>query len=809
MAIHIEAQPIREALRALGEQAGLQILFRSEGVAFQSLIARRVAGEFSAKDALEQLLGHTGLQYEFVNEHTVRVTATPVSGAAPTGEPISGESVRLAQSEPADLEEVVVRGVQFRFSEPSSATKLLMDPRDIPQSVTLVTEDVMDFASIKRFDDIYRVDASSGSTYRQDGFPTAYFRGFYNQGVNTIRIDGFRFIGNVDLDLVGFERFEVVKGPASALFGQNTIGGTLNAVTKQPMRAGAGSLRVEGGSHDLKRAELDLTGPIDAAGRWQYRLIGAYEDTSSYLDYAGRKSTVVVPSLAFDLSEQTRFLLSAYYNKQSVVSDWGVGLQAVDPDAGAYRLLPVSRSHFYGQPWNHTDLEASIVTLKMDHRFNDDWSVRIAGQRNGLKKDRLNCSTQGNPDASGRLAQGCFTYLSEEDSPLYAGEINVIGNFELLGRRHTLLVGADYAHQDLDRFQGFDYIDDEGHGLAWGSTLGYNVSNPLRVPKVGREDLALYRQRVNELSYSGITAQLLLHATDRLSLLLASRYNRDKSSRFDQRRAPSIDDVVNAPYISNRGAVFAASKTVWQAGVTYAVRPETNLYANWGQTYEPVFGLQFDPAAPDTGKHLAPEQGEQVEIGMKTSVLDRLSLTVAAFDMKRRDISQGDTAHPGFSAPVGTQRSRGFELGASGELLPGWELFFSATLLDSKFIAGEFEGVHAANAPKRAFSVFTSYQIPDGPLRGFGAGLGYVFKDGLVTYGVVDGFGSPVRFDFGTVRELDLRLFYRTGRWEAFVSGRNLFNGLSYAPSFFNEFRSGISVNPARSVTAGITYKLF
>ena len=809
---NLPPQALSESLRAVGSRTGTNVIFEPGIV--EGLKAPGLSAELTADEAIRMLLAGTRLGFQRTSPDTIVVTR---EGIAANG--ADAGAVRLAQSaqpagstgDPATddgLQEVVVRGIEFRDKEPSTATKLVMDVKDIPQSLVTITSDVMDFASIRRFDDIYRVDASSGSTFRQDGFPTAYFRGFTNQGANAIRIDGFRFIGNIDLDLVGFDRFEVVKGPSSALFGQNTIGGTLNAVTKKPQGTAAGSLRVEGGSDDFRRGELDFTGPIDAEGRWKYRLVGAYEDSGSYLDYAGRKSTVIVPSLSFDPTDRTHLMLTAYYNKQDGVSDWGTGLQAVDPAAGEYRLLPLPRSHFFGEPWNHTDQKAAIITFQMQHEINDDWQVRFSAQHNESRKNRLNCSVQGNPDVDGRIYPGCFTYLSEEDSPLHSGEVDLIGNIHAFGRTHTLLLGVDYARQELDRLQAFDYVDDAGHGLAWGSSIGYDVLNPVGIPRVGREDFPGYRERHNPVRYSGITAQLLLHPLERLSVLLAGRYNKDKSS-FDQRSADTLDGLADTPF-QPTGFEFDLGRTVGQAGITYALTAATNVYVNWGQTYEPGFGRGFDPADPTgPGIPLPPEEGEQFEVGFKTSVLEnRLSLTFAAFDMDRSGIIQSDREHPDYDVPLGTQRSRGLEFGAAGELAPGWQVYASASVMDAKFVEGEFVGEHAANAPKRALSVFTSYQVQGGPAQGLGVGLGYVHKDGLYTYGQVFGH-DPIRFDFGDIDELDLRVFYNTPRWEAFVSARNLLADKYYAPSFFNEFRWGISVNPGRVVSAGVTYKLF
>lgn len=809
----IAAQPLDTALLEFSRQAGVQVLATENAVSGKK--TQGIRGKYPVGQALRELLKGSGLRYRQTSDRAVTIDTADgsVASSADAALTLAAQDAAATSATPedSDIEEVVVRGIEFRYAEPSSATKLAMDPKDIPQSLTLVTRDMMDFASIKRFDDIYRVDASSGSTYRRDGFPTAYYRGFWNQGLNAIRIDGFRFIGNIDLDLVGFERFEVVKGPSSILYGQNTLGGTLNAITKQPRKVGAGSLSFEGGSYGHKRGELDFTGPLSADGRWAYRMVGAYEDADSFQDFAGHRSKTVVPSLSFELSDRTRLLLSGYYNKQAVVSDFGPGLQEVDAASGQFRILPVSRSHFFGEPWNDSDLEAYIVNLRGEHQLNDRWTLRVALQGNGMDRSRLNCSAQGNTTPDGMLPGGCWTYLREEDTSVYSGEMNLVGDFDAFGQSHTLFLGADYARHDVDRIDSFDYLDDANHGILFGTSIGFNVLHPVHgTTRPAREGLFFYGQDKSSAAYSGLSAQLLLRANDRLSLLLGGRYNNDRIRSFKSRSAVGYEEFAALPLTNNPAAFFDSTNFVGQAGATFALTRNTNLYLNWGQTYEPKFGREFDPGNPDEGRQLSPEKGDQVEVGLKASMLDeRIGLTLAAFTMERSGISQGDREHPGFSIPLGTQRSRGVEFGMSGQVLPGWEIYASAALLDAEFIEGALEGSHAVNAPKRALSVFTSYQFVSGAARGFGAGLGYVYKGGLNTSGLVFGLDDPIPFDFGSINELDLRVFYNASKWEAFVAARNLLDDLSYTATFNNEFRWGINVNPGRTIIAGFKYKLF
>ncbi len=128
------------------------------------------------------------------------------------------------------FEEVVVRAIEFREDEVSSATRCRCRRSDTPQSVKVITQDLIDFAGIQRFQDFYKIDASSGPSHSGDQYPSrnSYYRGFQ---LGAMTVDGFRVPPLVQLDLAPFERFEVIKGPTSTIYGQNSVGGTLTAVS--------------------------------------------------------------------------------------------------------------------------------------------------------------------------------------------------------------------------------------------------------------------------------------------------------------------------------------------------------------------------------------------------------------------------------------------------------------------------------------------------------------------------------------------------------------------------------------------------
>ena len=726
------------------------------------------------------------------------------------------------------LEEIIVRGkVTLRHREAFSATKMNMDLKDIAQSVTVVTRDLIDVSGIQKFQDLYRVDASVGTSHRLDDFPTNFFRGFYIQGNNAVRVDGFRFPGNVELDLATFERFELVKGPTSALFGQNSLGGTINAVTKQPTSERVGEIGLEVGSFDSYRADIDLGGALSSDGRWQYRLIGVYRDSDTYIDFASDKAWVVAPSIAFDLSDQTRIVAALNIQDHDDNQHWGTGLQLFAP--GEYRALPTSRGHNFGQAWNQRNVDVVLGTIKLDHEFDNGWELRVNVQSSSVDKVTDQCSGDGHPDATGVLQQGCWTYFADGFDDLYGGEVNLIGDVSIGGREHTLFFGVDYSIADEENRFGWDYIDDNGDGIAAGRPAGFRLTpEPSAVHSTfDRENLYYVYDHIFETQYAGVTLQALLNPTDRLQVLLSGRFTFDEAIVRSGRGigfgpgSLTLAELDNAPYNRQPAREISTEEFIPQIGVTYAVTDNVNVYLNWGETYNPDTSFQqvLDPNNPNAGLPLPPEEGEQIEIGLKADILDdQASITAAIFDMDRTGISEPDRNNPGFRIPSGSQNVKGVEFSLSGDVTEAFNIYWSVAYLDAEFTgASDFggggtapAGARPVNTPRFASSFFANYAILGGTLEGLGLGLGWVYKDMYNGWGRISGGGGDaangIHFDQGDVNEVDFRIHYDTDNWKYYLSVFDVFDDLYYSAARQN-WRWGVAVNPGRRFQAGVKYR--
>jgi TonB-dependent siderophore receptor len=712
--------------------------------------------------------------------------------------------------EASDDQDIVVEGrLRFRESETDSALKLTLPVKEVPQSVTVVTEDVIEFAAIRKFDDIYKIDASAGTSNRLDEFPTGFYRGFATQGQNALRIDGFRFVGNIDLDLNAFERFEVVKGPTSALYGQNTIGGALNAVLKKPTSEAGGEIEVGYGSFNTFRASLDYGGALNESGTVRARLIAAFSDGDSHIDVIKDRNILLAPSLAFDLGEKTAINLNFIYQHSKGKVAFGTGLQVLADGSLSIPIDPatgqeIPRSFFSGADYTTNVGEAKILFASLTHKFDDQWRVRILGQYSTLDRTPNSFGQFSYVDQDG-FTDGCCAYLRDDKQDLYGAEINLIGDFEAFGNDNTLFIGADYSKQKGRRFNRSAYVTDTGVFTDDSGDLpGFNIfTTPRDIARPTRSDFYFYSEGVEAFRYAGITGQMLLQPIKGLKFLLAGRYSFDRIESNDRSASGFGTAEGELPTVPFDQQIVEKSKFVPQIGVTYGVSKDVNIYANWGKTFE-LQTARFSEA--NGGGILPPEEGEQYEAGVKAELLNRkLNLSAAIFQITRSNISAPDPDDNDFSIAIGNQRSKGIEFSANGSITPAWNIFFSAAIIDAEFRSGELAGFRPVNTAKFATSIFSSYEILDGPMKGLGFGAGYVFKNNADSgsSGPDDDF---VSFNFGKVNELSLNLFYNTDDWSINANLSNITNDKFYSPAF-NGFSSGINVNPGRNFSISVARK--
>ncbi|NET09690.1 MAG: TonB-dependent receptor [Symploca sp. SIO2B6] len=689
-----------------------------------------------------------------VNEQTVRLTITGTD--APPSADITDESqnlvVNIAVGDPAtaavenDTIQVVVTGEEdSRYVEPNTSTATRTDTplRDIPQSIQVIPREVIEDQQAIRLTDVVR-NASGVVGRTNDSRGQAFIsRGF---SAATLR-DGFRinfggFSGNTGFaELSNLETVEVLKGPASILFGALEPGGVINLVSKQPSNESFYDLGFRAGNRELIEPNIDLSGPLTDDGRLTYRLNALYRNEESFRDFdTDIERFFVAPTLRWQISDRTDLTLSLEYSDDERPAD--TGLVAVGDEVAD---IPFDR--VLGEPGDFAENETLRVGYDFEHRFSDRWRVRNAFRFTRLDTFQFNAFSGFAPfdETTGLLARNFA--VNDQPSDTFELQTNVVGKFNTGSVGHTLLMGVDlYRREEVDTFL-----------TDFSAPTFINIFDPVYglVPRPDPDTLPVAASSSAQSDALGIYIQDQITLLDNLKLLAGVRYETIEQETTNN---PSFF-VPTASEVTQNDDAFSP-----RFGIVYQPIDPVSLYASYTRSFRPSFSTDV------SGQPLEPERGEQVEVGVRAELLDgRLTTGLAFFNITKENVATIDPDNPVFSVAAGKQRSRGIELDVTGEILPGWNIIsnYAFTDADTTEDNSGLEGNRIAGVPEHNFNVWTTYDIQKGPLEGLGFGLGANV--------VSDRFGDNANsFEVGSYVLTNAAIFYERDNWRAAVNIRNL-----------------------------------
>ncbi|MEH2180219.1 TonB-dependent siderophore receptor [Nostoc sp.] len=650
--------------------------------------------------------------------------------------------------------ELVVTGEQdgYRVRDSSTATKTDTPLRDIPQSIQVVPQQVLRDQNVTRLGDAIRNipganQSGSAITDRDQSF---FSRGFQLSDFNGSYLrDGLRDIfGGQILDFSNIERVEALRGPASVLYGRGTPGGVVNIVTKQPLRDPFYAIDATIGSFDFYRGAIDLSGPLNDSKTVLYRLNVAYQDRNTFVDRFEESQFFIAPVVSLAIGNRTRLTLEGDYldSQGSFVS----GLPAVGT------VLPNPNGRI---PRNRNTSEAELnrtlgrVGYRLEHQFSDNWSLQSAFRASFFEyHGDPTITPSGNLNSDNRTVDR-ERYDSVFSSQAYDLTAYVTGRFSTGAVAHQLLFGVDLSRRDDNRGQDF---------AATASPI--DVFNPVYGQPTG--------SRILVADSSGLTDALGIYIQDQVTL--AENLKLLLSGRFDLFEQISRDFLANTR-TNQSGDAFSP-----RVGIVYQPIPPISLYASYSRSFNPTSGTSFE------NRLFQPGRGTQYEVGLKADLNDRLSATLALYDLTRTNVLTADTrpgVPPGlFSIQTGEQRSRGVELGVQGEILAGWNIIAGYAYTDAQITQDNRlpVGDRLTRVPENAFNLWTTYEIQQGTLWGLGVGLGLFF----IGECQVD---LPNTFlQLPSYLRTDAAIFYNRDRFRAALNFRNLFD-ITYFEGFSSD----------------------
>jgi iron complex outermembrane recepter protein len=642
-------------------------------------------------------------------------------------------------SQQDDPIELVVTGERDGYRVPSSSTATRTDTplRDIPQSIQVVPRQVLEDRNARTVSEAVETVSGVVETAALSNTPVGVLRtirGFEEEASlrNGLRDGNFRFepIGTV-------EQIEVLKGPASVLFGALEPGGVINITTRQPLDKPYYKIGFEAGNFGLYQPSIDFSGPLTTDKNILYRFIAAYRGTGSFQDRANSQTTTIAPSLTFKLGEQTK--LNLYYEYSRYYANPYTYFVPLLSDG---RLPPAS---FYPNYSPSVNIETHRLGYTLNHELSQNWQIR-----NNLAisfKDYFLQETYYSDLLENRFITGYRINAVNSTESDYNGQIDLVGKFKTGSISHQLVAGFDFS-----RREGFLGRADVPTDLPDLNIFNpnYNVLEP-EFPATPFTD-----QKIDQ-TY-GVYLQDQIAFSDNLKLLIGGRYDWVSSSGFVpiDSDSPTQNDGAFSPRI---GLVYQPSENV-------------SLYTSYSQSFRQAVGQNPD------NRLFEPTRGTQYEIGVKADFLGgKLSTTLAAYNLIKTNVLTPDPdpilAQQGFQVQVGEQQSRGIELDIAGEILPGWKIIASYALTDAKVTADNsipsVVGNRLIGVPENQASLWTTYEIQKGNLQGLGFGLGLFYvgeRQGNIA--------NSARMD--DYLRTDAAIYYRRDGFNTAINVRNLFN---------------------------------
>ncbi|MGV2831152.1 TonB-dependent siderophore receptor [Myxosarcina sp. GI1(2024)] len=715
---------------------------------------------FSIRNGVTELNPAPGIRRITVNnaeENSIRVRMTG-ENQAPSAEVVPGRDDLVlsvtpdettAEQEPDEEIEVIATGEaeddDYYVPDATTATRTDTLLRDIPQSIQIVPQEVIEDQNITRIGDALR-NVSGVTPQRDFGNITDRFsiRGFddsitlRNGFRSGLRSGGFTA---VTIPPSTVERIEVLKGPASVLYGQVEPGGIINFVTKKPLRDPFYNLKFTAGSFGFIEPAIDLAGPLTEDEKLAYRFNFSYQNGGSFRDFVDSEILAIAPVINYDFNDATSLTFEYNYIESNQTFDDGLPIDPV--------VFELPRERFLGEPDDFFDTTTHSFYLTLNHRFNENIQLR-SGFAAEITDSSLTAFRPNEFDPeSDRLTR--FFSDRETFSDNLSWQTDLISEFKTGSVEHQLLAGFELAQINFGT-DNADLFDPENQPFAI-NVFDPQYGAPIPSPD-SRNDLF---DRDRTASNLGFYLQDQVTLLPNLKLLAGGRFD----FVTDENELDSVFD--GEPFIEE--SEFDSEAFSPRVGLVYQPIEPISLYGSFSRSFIPNADITSD------GETIEPERGTQYEVGIKGEFGD-FSTTLAAYEITKTNITRTDPDNPDFSIPIGEVKSRGIELDVAGEPVSGWNIIASLFFNDAFISEGDEDNPEddtLINAPGSGASLWTTYEIQQGSLQGlgFGAGLFYV---GDVEAEIPNDFVVP------SYVRADASLFYDRDNWRVQLNFKNLFD---------------------------------
>jgi catecholate siderophore receptor len=671
---------------------------------------------------------------------------TPVAAAvhvALAAALVSGSSA-FAQTadaaKPATLQEVKIIGTAERgydLKTTSTATKTDTLLRDTPQAITVVTKELMRDQAMQSMADVIRYVPGIVTAQGEGNRDTAVFRG--NSSTGDFYIDGVRDDVQYYRDLYNIERVEALKGSNAMIFGRGGSGGVINRVTKQPewstIREGSLTL----GSWRNRRATADVGQALNDT--LAFRVNGMVEHSDSYRNGVRIERSGINPTLAIRAGANTSVVLGYEHFKDDRVADRGIpGFNGKPYDTDP--------STFFGNAeqsptWARVDAFSAVI----DHDFGNGLSLRNRTRYADYDKFYQNvfASTVVRPDNKLNLA----AYNNATQRTNLFNQTDLAFTLDAGGFKHKLATGLEFGRQVTDNLRNTGYFTSIGPNTT---AFPVSASNPYTNAPI------TFRQSGTDADNHGKATTAAIYLQDQVEL--SRQWQAIVGLRYDRFK---VDFLNNRNGVQSNATDTPVSPRV---GLVYKPIEAVSVYGSYSRAFVPRAGDQLSSLTPDN-KAFDPEKFTNLELGVKWDITPALSASAAVYQLDRTNVVVPDPADSTKSILIDGQRSKGVELGLTGNVTSHWSVMGGYAYQDATLTGGAI----VAQVPKHSLSLWNRYDFtPE-----FGAGLGVVYRDSIFA-------ATTNAVTLPSFTRVDAALFYALSKnYRLQLNVENLFDKKYYA----------------------------
>ena len=595
----------------------------------------------------------------------------------------------------------VIENAGYLTTASNFATKTLTPLRDVPQSITIVSQELMRDQMMMSIGDVVRYVPGITAHQGENNRDQVVIRG--NNSSADFFVNGVRDDAQYFRDLYNLDHVEALKGPNAMVFGRGGGGGVVNRVTKQAGFQPLHEIAIQGGSFGNKRLTGDFDQPL--SGKLALRLNAMYENSDSFRNGVGIERYGVSPALTITPGTATRLLLSYEYLHDGRVADRGIPSYLGRP-------VDIAPSTYFGDPRNSpVRAGVNLGSAMIEHQ---------AGMLNIRNRTMIGDYDRGYqnyvPGAlnADKTQVPISAYNNSTRRRNAFNQTDVVYTLSTGRVRHTILGGAEAGRQLTDNFRNSGYFN------GTSTTIQVPYANPTVSAPVTFRQSASDADNYLAANVVATYVQDQIELSSAVQVIAGLRFDHFDLRYHNNRSGDSLRRIDNL--VSPR------------AGVVFKPMTSLSFYTNYSVSFLPSSGDQFSSLTTIT-QQVKPERFTNYEAGVKWDVSRNLFVTSAAYRLDRTNTRSTDPNDPTRIVQTGSQRTNGYELGLTGSVTHAWKIAGGYAWQDafiSSATVAALAGAQVPQVPSHTFSVWNNYQI----VPRLGAGLGVLHRTAM--YAAVD-----------------------------------------------------------------------